>query len=186
MKPEIIGPQSFIGNLYYQKGDFNQAAAHLEHAVQKNITDLSSWSILIDCYQALGDTAKRNRNIDESRPLYELFLEKFPSNTNIRAHFALNLANRGLKDDAHKQIAIILRSSDISGTEYYNIACTYSRLKEPKLALEMLNKSFEKGNNPGESIYTDPDFENIRNLPEFKEIAKKMMSNTQKTGIRMN
>lgn len=186
MRPDNIGAQSFIGNIYYQRGEFDMAAAHLERAVQKNITDLSSWSLLIDCYQALGDTAKRNRYIDESRTLYELYLEKNPAVATIRAQFALNLANRELRDEAHKQIAMLMKSSDLGGSDYYNIACTYSRLNESKLALEMLNKSFEQGYNPGEAINTDPDFQNIRSLPEFKEIAKRIMSAPKKSRTRLN
>jgi hypothetical protein len=63
----------------------------------------------------------------------------------------------------------------------FRIACTNSRLNESKLALEMLNKSFEKGYDPGGAINTDPDLQNIQSLPEFKEIAKRIMSATKKT-----
>ncbi|MDP4218962.1 MAG: FlgO family outer membrane protein [Bacteroidota bacterium] len=188
MKPENaenISALSFLGNIYYERGEFDLAATYLEHAVQNNITDLSAWSILIDCYQALGDTAKRNRYIDESIPLYELYLEKNPAVSGVRVQFALNLANRDLKEEAHRQIALILKATDVPPVIYYNIACTYSRLKEIKPALEMLKKSFEKGYNPGEAVNKDPDFANIRDLPEFKEIAKRMMA-SKRTPLGLN
>jgi len=173
IRPDDYNAHSFIGMMYYERGQFDLAAAHLEKAVQKNITGLDTWSILIDCFGALGDTAKRNRYIDESLPLYDLYLGKNSADAGTRVHYALSLANRGLKERAHEQIVMILKSSDINPVVYYNIACAYSIMNEPKSALEMLKTSLDKGNAPGESINTDPDFKNIRNLPEFKALAKR-------------
>ena len=183
IRPEDYGAHSFIGMMYYEHGNFDMAVAHLEKAVQQNITGLATWSILIDCFGALGDTAKRNRYIDESLPLYELYLEKNSADAGTRVHYALSLANRGLKDRAHEQITLILKSTYINPIVYYNIACVYSILNEPKPAIAMLSKGFDNGFNPGESIKTDPDFKNIRETPEFKEIAKRA---TKKMSVRPN
>jgi TolB-like protein len=174
MHPDNFSAHSFVGVLYYQQGQFDLAAVHLEKSVQKNITDLVSWSLLIDCLSALGDTAKRNRYIDESLPLYDLYLEKNSADIDTRVHYALSLANRGLKERSHAQIAMILRSTKIDPGVYYNVACVYSVLNEPKPALAMLETSFDKGYRPGAAINTDPDFKNISTLPEFKSLAKRM------------
>jgi TolB-like protein/Flp pilus assembly protein TadD len=186
LHPDNFGAQSFIGSLYYEKGSFDLAAEHLEKAVQKNITDLTSWSLLIDSYGALGDTVKRNRYIDESLPLYDLYLEKNPADAGTRTHYALSLANRNLKDRSHSQIAQILKSEKINPVAYYNIACAYSILNEPKPAIAMLRKSFESGYNPGESISTDPDFRNLHNNSEFKELAKLASQRPKAVGSKTN
>jgi len=174
--PENYGVQAFIGSIYYEKGEFDLAASHLEKAVQKNIIDLSSWSFLIDSYQALGDTVKRNHYIDEALPLYELYLEKNPENVTVRLQYTLCLASKNFKDRAHEQISKALRSTNNDGVNYYNIACAYSVLNEVKPALEMLKKSMDEGYSPGIAITTDPDLKNLRNNPEFKELAKRAMN----------
>jgi tetratricopeptide (TPR) repeat protein len=172
-QPDNISAHAFMGSIYYEKRDFYRAASHLERAVQKNITDLVSWSLLIDSYQAIGDTVKRNRFIDESIPLYELFLEKNPAIVSVRVHYALNLANRRLREKAHEQIAQVTKSTSIGPADYYNLACVYSQLGEAKPAIEMIKKTISLGNHPGPSLATDPDLINLHSNPEFKEIMKK-------------
>jgi len=174
-RPDDIQGYGFLGLLFYNSGQFDRAANYLEKSVQKNITGLSNWSILIDCFQAMGDTVKRNKYIDESQPLYELFLSKNPDAVGIRIHYALNLANRGKRDEAHRQIELIKMAKDVPGIDLYNVACAYSQLNEPKEAIATLKKAFDSGFNPRESINTDPDFKNLREMSEFKALAKQMV-----------
>lgn len=175
LRPDNIEGYGYLGMLFYNNGQFDRAANFLERSVQKNITSLSTWSILIDCLQALGDTVRRNKYIDESQPLYELYLSKSPDAVGIRVHYTLNLANRGKREEAHRQIELIKMSKNLPGIDMYNVACAYSQLNEPKEAIAMLKKAFDTGYNPGASINTDPDFKNIREMAEFKAIAKQMV-----------
>jgi TolB-like protein/Tfp pilus assembly protein PilF len=175
LRPDNIAVYAYLGNLFYDHGQFDRAATYLERSVQMNITNLSNWTILIDCYQSLGDTVKRNKYIDESQPLYELYLSKNPSSSSTRAHYALNLANRGKKEETHRQIELIKSAAHASPVDYYNAACAYGRLNEPKEAIAMLKKSFETGYNPGESVNKDPDLVSLHDVPEFKALAVKMI-----------
>jgi adenylate cyclase len=184
-EPDNIKVHAIMGSFYYNQGQFDLAAEHLEKAVQKNIIDLASWSFLIDCLQALGDTVKRNRYIDESSPLYELYLEKNPTNATVRLQYALNLANRNLKEKTHQQLALILKSTELNGLNYYNIACAYSRLGEVKSALDMLRTSLDKGYRVGALINTDPDFASLHTNPEFQALAKRE-SEGKISGIQFN
>ncbi|MFI5264207.1 MAG: TPR end-of-group domain-containing protein, partial [Candidatus Kapaibacterium sp.] len=186
LNPDNFGAHAFVGALYYQRGEFDLAASHFEKAVQKNITDLVSWSLLIDCFGAIGDTVKRNKYIDESLPLYDLYLEKNSADIGTRIQYGLILANRGLKDRSHTQVAQILKSTAIGPGGYYNVACIYSVLNEPKPAIAMLRTSLDKGYSPGAAINTDPDFKNIRNLPEFKALAKRAVDAKASGGIQFN
>jgi tetratricopeptide (TPR) repeat protein len=175
LRPDNIAVYGYLGNLFYDHGQFDRAATYLERSVQMNITNLSNWTILIDCYQSLGDTTKRNKYIDESQPLYELYLSKYPSSAATRAHYALNLANRGKKEEAHRQIDLINSSAHATPVDYYNAACAYGRLNEPKEAIRMLKKSFESGYNSGRTINNDPDLASLHDLPEFKTLVAKMI-----------
>jgi hypothetical protein len=78
------------------------------------------------------------------------------------------------KDEANQQLEIVLKSNDKSPTDYYNVACIYSLLNEPKQAIQMLSISFEKGFDVLHNSQSDPDLNNIRNLPQFKAKIKEM------------
>ena len=54
---------------------------------------------------------------------------------------------------------------------YYG-ACLYSRLSEPKRAIDLLTSAVKNGYENFEWIKRDPDFENIRNEPGYIELMK--------------
>jgi len=54
---------------------------------------------------------------------------------------------------------------------YYNQACAYSMLKQNEEALKYLKKAIELDEKSKEMAKTDPEFDNIRNDPEFKKLV---------------
>lgn len=173
LQPKQSTGYSLLGSTYYKLGRFDRAAENLEQAVRLSITDLPDWSTLIDCYGALGDTAHRNQRIHDSKPLYDLFLQRYPTNTTVRLQYAVNLANFGDRAGTHAQIERVLSASKLEPTELYNIACCYALLGETNEALAMLRRSLSEGYDGGDDITKDPDFAKIKHLAEFKELAAK-------------
>ena len=55
---------------------------------------------------------------------------------------------------------------------YYNYACYYSLIGQPKASLKKLKEAIELGFNQFKQIQTDPDLENLRNSDEFKNWTK--------------
>ena len=55
---------------------------------------------------------------------------------------------------------------------YYNYACYYSLIGQPKASLKKLKEAIEFGFNQFKQIATDPDLENLRQSDEFKNWAK--------------
>lgn len=57
---------------------------------------------------------------------------------------------------------------------FYNLACYYSLTHREKDGLEALQKSIQLGYKNHGDVRTDPDLENLRQTPEFKEWAKSL------------
>ena len=66
----------------------------------------------------------------------------------------------------------ILDKNPTSGN-YYDAACLYSIMNEKELALKHLDLSFQKGYRDFNHIKVDDDMDNIRELPEFKNLVQK-------------
>ncbi|MDX1471175.1 MAG: tetratricopeptide repeat protein, partial [Flavobacteriaceae bacterium] len=62
---------------------------------------------------------------------------------------------------------------DESGT-LFNGACLYSRAGQTERALDLLEKAINKGFGYKEWIDNDPDYDNLRNLPRFKELMHQL------------
>ena len=55
----------------------------------------------------------------------------------------------------------------------YNAACLYSLMGEKEMALRYLERALDKGFRNFNHIYLDEDFDNIRDLPEFKALIER-------------
>ncbi len=58
-----------------------------------------------------------------------------------------------------------------SGGNYYDATCLYSLMNKPNVALAMLKLSFQNGYRDFVHLFADDDVDNIRSLPEFKNIV---------------
>lgn len=62
------------------------------------------------------------------------------------------------------------------GDLYYNLACAYSQMEKPKMALRYLKLSASKGWSDFKVMDADPDLANLRASPEYAEIRSLMES----------
>lgn len=60
-----------------------------------------------------------------------------------------------------------------SAGNYYDLACMYSLLNRKEEAIRALTISFEKGYRAFHHMEKDTDLDNIREMPEYKELIKK-------------
>ncbi|HEY6172455.1 MAG TPA: FlgO family outer membrane protein [Candidatus Kapabacteria bacterium] len=175
LSPEGYSASVMLGSLYYQKRDFARAAMNLEKAVEKNLADLSSYTFLIGSLSAIGDTAKLNKYVAMSMPLYERFLEKNTLATTVRVNYALNLAySPAHQSEAKKQLELVINAQNVMGVDLYNAGCAYARLGDAKKAVEMLRRCAAKGYPVGPEVATDPDLIPIKDTPEFKALLKEL------------
>jgi predicted Zn-dependent protease len=75
-------------------------------------------------------------------------------------------------EEAKKEAAKALELNPNDSLMQYNAACFYSTMGEKQRAIETLKKAIASGWEAYDWLKNDPDFDNIRNEPEFIEILK--------------
>jgi tetratricopeptide (TPR) repeat protein len=79
--------------------------------------------------------------------------------------------------DVDKRIVEMLPKSPVA---YYNLACSYSNLKQIDEALEALKKALKLGYRDIKYMMKDPDLKNLRNNPRFLEIIAEIRKKKKK------
>ena len=80
----------------------------------------------------------------------------------------------GLKDKALKAVEKVLAAGQNDGLAYYNSACVYAQLKMKDKALKYLKIALSSGwKNIREWVKSDPDFDTLKDDPEFREVLSK-------------
>lgn len=85
---------------------------------------------------------------------------------------ALALRRLGKINDAIEELNKIVIGDKNNDKAYYNLACYYSLLNEPKEAYKNLKRSLELNPNRKDRLEKDLDFTNVKYLAEFQELAK--------------
>ncbi len=181
IEPDGINAYAALGYLYNSKKQYDLAATYLKKAVEINIGDLMAYSMLVDCLHTLGDTTKQNEYIEESMPLFEQTLMAEPMKTNLRNRFALMLAyNTKYRERALNQIKVVLQSPNVSPIDHYVAASVYCILGDTRRALEYLEIVVSEKFHGATDMTDDPNFNRIKNLPQFKLLAKRAQENVSK------
>lgn len=75
----------------------------------------------------------------------------------------------------YREILAATDNKETLAVTYYNMACTYSLMKEKSPALEYLEKAVKGGYNDIESIEQDKDLAYLRDMTEYKTILGKIL-----------
>ncbi len=149
-----------------------EAIEALEKAVELNPQFYEAYDDLRMYYEGLGDNEKHMNVIKKLLEIYPQLLRKHPEDAYRHMAYAVTLAvakrNEEAKIEGNKALDL---SSDDPIMMYYG-ACLYARLGEKKEAIRLIGDSIKSGYENFEWIKRDPDFENIRNEPEFVELIK--------------
>ena len=149
-----------------------EAIESLEKAVELNPEFYEAYDDLRMYYEGLGDTEKHMGVIRKLLEIYPQLLIKHPEDAYRHMAYAVTLAvakrSEEAKIEGNKALEL---TSDDPIMMYYG-ACLYARLGEKKEAIRLISGSIKNGYENFEWIKRDPDFENIRNEPEFIELIK--------------
>lgn len=86
------------------------------------------------------------------------------------------LIKREKYSKAYEALQMAIKKEPTSSSPYYNLACFYSLQNRLNECLENLEKSFINGYNNLKHINEDPDLNNVRENPKFKELISKYLS----------
>lgn len=92
----------------------------------------------------------------------------------VRVHLGNSHLERSEYKKALEQYRLGLKIEPKNSICHYNVACTYSRMKDIEKALDALEKSVECGYRDVDWMEKDADLDNLRDQPRYKAIVRKL------------
>jgi serine/threonine protein kinase/Flp pilus assembly protein TadD len=123
-------------------------------------------------YERLGEKEKYKEILDRQLEVFPKYLTLHPDDARSHIYYGIELAQVGRIEEARAEIVKALELSPGDPLMLYNAACCYSRIGEKKLAMKSLKESVMAGLEDYDWIKTDPDFDSLREEPEYIELMK--------------
>ena len=126
-----------------------------------------------------GQAALQDENFEAAIAAFRKATELEPQNG--RAWHLLGYSLHGSKrlDEALKVHLKATEFKEVAHIATYNVACVYSLKGDKKLALEWLQKAVALGFNDKNQVANDPDFDNLRDDPAFKQLVASLAEGVQ-------
>lgn len=189
-----------LGSIYTQRGQFDRAIALLERSLEREPFSAETLNNLAINYMQKGMMAKAEELLTTSlqiRPDYavaqmnlafvhlrlnrydlaaenfELSLRQMPNHMGAINNLAVCLVRLGDYERAREMFLGLVESYPDRPTSYFNIAITYVIERNEAEALAWIRKGAER--TPPSQLQvmlSDPDFEPVRNHPEFQQIIR--------------
>ena len=170
-----LDPDDFVahwtlGRIHFANGKFD-----LAYDVYQRVIKLKPE--FVNCYSDLRMTCQRlGREQDAALARSELlgrmptYLLQNPDDGRQRMLYATALAEVGRNDEALREAAQAQELSPNDPLMLYNVACVYSRLGEPRRAVEALGQAISAGYENFSWLRNDPDLDALREDAGFKEL----------------
>jgi len=175
-----LNPESYEVNraaayLRFRQQRLDDAIRYYEKSMSLMDTDLNSGSMLLTCYNAVGNSQALVRVARITLARVEKMLAQDPNNATAMGSGALALGVLGQGERAKEWINRALLIDPDNMNARYNFACSLTSLfKEPDVdaALELLGPVFETlAAGFLDHTKVDPDLNPLRELPRFKAMV---------------
>jgi tetratricopeptide (TPR) repeat protein len=151
-----------LGQLYFDLGKPQEAINILTEAIKLSLESARCYRQRGIIYQTIGD-------LETALDDYKKAIELQPDYGIVRMSLFGLLKKLGRNDEAKEHESL---AREFAKTESeYNRACFESLCGNTQEALSLLEIALEKGNSSKEWARQDPDLENIRDDPRFKELV---------------
>ncbi|MBM4031660.1 MAG: tetratricopeptide repeat protein [Planctomycetes bacterium] len=97
-----------------------------------------------------------------------------PYTVAVRIHLGNSYLERSEYEKALEQYKKAMELEPKNSIVLYNIACTYSRMKKLKEALDALERCVEAGYRDVEWMEKDADLDNLRDEPRYKAVVRRL------------
>jgi tetratricopeptide (TPR) repeat protein len=131
-----------------------------------------------DYIPAINNIGAAYMNLEQNDSAFKYYkLAVKLDSTYENASLNLGLLYHSLRqyDSAIVYIQEAIRLDPTKGKNYFRLACSYALNNQPAQAISYLKQAFEKGYKNYDSLLTDPDVDNLKNLKEFKELLDKYL-----------
>ena len=133
---------------------------------------LQAYDDLVMFYERLGDKEKYDAVLHKVLDIYPHYLLQHPDDAYRRMAFAVHLTYEQRNEEARTEGEKALESSSSDPIMMYYGACLYARLGEKHKAVELIKNAVAHGYENFDWIKRDPDFNSIRNEPEYIELVR--------------
>jgi adenylate cyclase len=170
-----LDPDDFIaywtlGRIHFANGEFELAYGVYQRVIKLKPEFVNCYSDLRMTCQRLGreqDAARARSELLERMPTYLL---QNPDDARQRMLYATALAEVDRRDEALREGAQAQELSPNDPLMLYNVACVYSRLGEPRRAIESLRQAIAAGYENFSWLRNDPDLDALRDHADFKAL----------------
>ena len=164
-------PDSYFG--YYRRGWFKDEANDVDGAIEDYTMSITLEPRYAYAYCGRGRFYEEQGKKELAKADFEKVIEidTVPDPGSSCAHYAFYYL--GKKDKAIEFMDSLIAKNDDRAGSYYDAACLYSIMGEKEKAIDFLKKAFEQGFRRIAHTYADHDLDNIREMPEYKELLEK-------------
>jgi tetratricopeptide (TPR) repeat protein len=147
-KPDYAEAINNLGTVYYARRSFGRAIRYYQKALKYTPNSASIYSNLGTAYFA-------RKKYKEAMETYQIALKLDPNVFENHGSYGVLLEERNVEERAKF---------------HFHMAKLYAQASRNDLALQYLRKALEEGFKDKKKIAEDPDFQAMRDLPEFKEL----------------
>jgi non-specific serine/threonine protein kinase len=155
--------------------DMDAAITYLKKAQALKPYSEEPWHLLEFCLRKKGELEAAD---EAGNKVIELSLRKLEINSNdaiARSRMAIAYANKGKRKEALAELETIEEIDPEDGMAFYNCGSAYSILGIKDKGLALLQAAIKKGTSTFiEWVEHDPYLDSLRDLPEFREMMRKI------------
>ena len=148
IKPEYAEAINNLGTVYYAQKSFGKSIRYYRNALKYAPQSASIYSNLGTAYFA-------RKKYKEAIEIYQIALKLDPNVFENHGSYGVLLEERNVEERAKF---------------HFHMAKLYAQASRNDLALQYLRKALEEGFKDKKKIAEDPDFQPMRDLPEFQEL----------------
>lgn len=160
------GAYANLGYMYLVQRRYAESAAATEKALQLNDKDYIVWANLAGAFEGLNDQTKLSSAIDRELQLLQEAARSDPRDGYAQSLLSALYARKSQREKALASVQAALALAPDDAKILANVAETYERLGDRKLAIQYAEKSLQRGyslddfrNSPAlQSLLSDPNF----------------------------
>jgi len=176
-----LGPDNFsahysAGITALRIGIFPLAAELFTRAAEIHPADERPLRLLPQVYNRMGDAEKEQETWQRLAALVEQRRLEEPNHPIILASGAAAFQALGDHDRAQEWIDSLLALEPEDAVVLYNVACFFSKARQPSKAISFLTAAYEHGWVEWQWMESDADLDVLRGLPAFQELIADMRS----------
>ncbi len=160
------------GRIQVQLGDYDNAIADFNMAI-KLYENYDNKKKLAETYNNRGSAQILKGDINNATADFRKSVKIDPELLKGWLNLAHTYLRNGSMEEANMALQNCVRLEPTNAVTWYNLACTYARCDKQDKAIEALKQSLELDTTTRlrDKAKTDPDFESLRDLAEFKHLT---------------